>query len=146
MAVKDKQSLLIAAPMLTKLIPLLGSNHDGEVVATVRAIERTLSGIGNDFHDLAAALTAKAVPVPTAPAAQPRRDYGEAPTWEDLTAHQRAQFLTLIVAKLAMSDWERAFAADCLQRVTASWWEASPKQEAILDRLIGRLWRQERPT
>ena len=47
------------APVVTKiakLIPRLASNHDGEVVATVRAIQRTLKGEGLDLHDLVAGL------------------------------------------------------------------------------------------
>ena len=45
-------------PMLRKLIPRLASNHDGEVVATVRAIQRVLKAAGRDLHDLAACLAA----------------------------------------------------------------------------------------
>ena len=44
------------APKLALLIPRLGSGSDGELVASVRAIQRTLARIGADFHDLAAAL------------------------------------------------------------------------------------------
>jgi hypothetical protein len=43
-------------PTISKLIPRLASNHDGEVVATVRAIERVLKSAGHDLHDLAAYL------------------------------------------------------------------------------------------
>src|SRR3712207_11061 len=58
-------SLSVAADMTTfgpiaskiaRLIPHLASEYDGEVVATVRAIERTLKGSGFDFHNLADAL------------------------------------------------------------------------------------------
>lgn len=42
---------------LGKLLPMLSSNHSGEVVAAVSAIGRTLSGAGFGWHDLAAALT-----------------------------------------------------------------------------------------
>ena len=45
------------APKLAKLIPLLSSDKDGEVVATARAIERTLRAEGFDWHDLANAVT-----------------------------------------------------------------------------------------
>ncbi len=45
---------------LAILIPLLASDKDGEVVATARAIGRQLSKNGNDWHDLAARLTAPA--------------------------------------------------------------------------------------
>ena len=44
--------------MLNKLIPRLASDHDGEVVATVPAIERVLKSAGRDLHDLAACLGA----------------------------------------------------------------------------------------
>jgi hypothetical protein len=49
---------VILIPMLNKLIPRLASTHDGEVVATVRAIERVLKSAGRDLHDLAACLGA----------------------------------------------------------------------------------------
>jgi hypothetical protein len=39
---------------IAKLLPMLGSSHDGEVVAAARAIERTLKSAGLTFHDLAA--------------------------------------------------------------------------------------------
>jgi hypothetical protein len=43
--------------MLCKLIPRLGSNHAGEVVATAAAIGRVLRNGGCDWHDLARAVT-----------------------------------------------------------------------------------------
>ncbi len=43
-------------PKLSKLIPRLSSDSDGEVVATVRAIDRTLKAAGLSFHDLTAAV------------------------------------------------------------------------------------------
>jgi hypothetical protein len=45
------------APTLGKMIPRLASDHDGEVVATVRAIGRLLKSSGRDWHDLAATLS-----------------------------------------------------------------------------------------
>jgi hypothetical protein len=50
------------APTLGKLIPRLASNHDGEVVATARAIERVLKSSGRDWHDLAAIIVQPASP------------------------------------------------------------------------------------
>lgn len=44
------------AQTIGKLIPRLASNHDGEVVATARAIERLLKAGGRDWHDLAASV------------------------------------------------------------------------------------------
>ncbi len=44
-----------------KLLPRLASNHDGEVVATARAIIRSLQSHGSDLHDLVGHLTQPAV-------------------------------------------------------------------------------------
>lgn len=57
---------------LSRLIPRLASDADGEVVATVRAIQRVLAAEGCDLHDLAAALT-------TAPEPQVRIVYRDRP-------------------------------------------------------------------
>ena len=46
-------------PKLLKLIPLLSSDRDGEVLATVRAIERMLLSAGLDWHELAGAVGAE---------------------------------------------------------------------------------------
>lgn len=40
---------------IAKLIPRLASDHDGEVLATVHAISRTLKSAGLDFHAVASA-------------------------------------------------------------------------------------------
>ncbi len=42
---------------LGKLIPRLASDHDGEVVATARAIVRSLGSAGADLHDVVSALS-----------------------------------------------------------------------------------------
>lgn len=39
-----------------KLIPRLGSDHDGEIIATVRAIRAALQAQGCDLHDLVRAI------------------------------------------------------------------------------------------
>jgi hypothetical protein len=53
------------AQTIGKLIPRLASDHDGEVVATARAIERLLKAGGRDWHDLAASVcvTVRQIPV-----------------------------------------------------------------------------------
>lgn len=51
--------MMIGAPIvekLGKLFPRLASEHDGEVVATARAIQRVLERNGGSLHDLAGAL------------------------------------------------------------------------------------------
>jgi hypothetical protein len=44
------------AERLVKLLLMLSSNHDGEVVAAARAIGRTLKDAGADWHDFATRL------------------------------------------------------------------------------------------
>ncbi len=44
------------APQLSKLIPLLASDQEGEVIATARAIGRVLTGKGLDWSDLSQAV------------------------------------------------------------------------------------------
>jgi hypothetical protein len=49
-------ALVEVAPLVSKLIPRLASDHDGEIVATARAIGRVLKAAGRDWHDLANAI------------------------------------------------------------------------------------------
>ena len=67
-------ALSTVTPRLSRLLPLLGSDKDGEVVATARAIGRTLASAGTDWHALAAAVERPPVVVTAAPAA-PREPY-----------------------------------------------------------------------
>ena len=60
-------ALLDVAPKLEKLIPLLGSDKDGEVVAAAAAITRTLKQAGADCHDVAAAVARTEPPGPVEP-------------------------------------------------------------------------------
>ncbi|MEG8220119.1 hypothetical protein OSJ57_05715 [Sphingomonas sp. HH69] len=64
------------APKLAKLIPMLGSNHDGEIVGTAKAIRRTLENGGLDLHALAEAIGNPPVVYRTEPArAEPSRSH-----------------------------------------------------------------------
>lgn len=47
------------APRLGKLIRLFGSDRDGEVLGAVRAADRTLKGVGLDWHSVADAIERK---------------------------------------------------------------------------------------
>jgi hypothetical protein len=81
-------------PRLDPLIRRLATDHDGEVIATVRALCRVLAAAGSDFHDLADRLTE-----------EPRVQH-EAP-------HQAAPSVGVILADLlghpALSLWETEF-------------------------------------
>jgi hypothetical protein len=63
--------MAVVAPKLSKLIPMLGTDHDGEVVATVRAISRTLKGAGMDLHNLVEVLCNRQSIHPPAPTVNP---------------------------------------------------------------------------
>lgn len=107
---------------IAKLIPRLGSEFDGEVVATARAIERTLSGAGLDWHDVADALTQRR----TAPTALGRSDWCEK-AW---FCHRHG-FLRL-------SEAERKFITD----MTRFHRRPSEKQLAWLDAIYARIQRE----
>jgi hypothetical protein len=55
------------APKLRKLLLMLSSNKDGEVVNAARAIERTLRAANADWHDLTERLSAPRSPPPPPP-------------------------------------------------------------------------------
>jgi len=44
--------LTTITPLLGKLLPLLGSNHDGEVVATARAVGRVSQRAGHGIDHM----------------------------------------------------------------------------------------------
>ena len=113
---------------LAILIPRLGSDRDGEIVATVKAIGRQLTKNGSDWHDLAAMLTAPPATF------QPESDahnggvtnYREAVNW--------------IIASDAgnLSKKEYRFIHD-MQRNRARWGRPSEKQAAWIDGILERL-------
>lgn len=121
----------LIADRLAKLIPRLASDHDGEVVATARAIGQTLAGAGLDFHDLAAGLTGPPAHQDwpeVAPKTRRRRRPSMQRMADGLAAHPDA------------TDWARSFAAD-LARLLRRGYKLSAKQKArlrvIYDEVIG---------
>lgn len=69
------------APKLAKLLPRLATDADGEIVATVAAIRRTLEGHGADLHDLAAAVTRPPIMVQTTPPPDDPHDWRGRAAW-----------------------------------------------------------------
>jgi hypothetical protein len=78
---------------LAKMIPRLSSGHDGEVVATAHAIQRTLQSSGRDWHDLVTHLCMP-TPIIQISSADWRRE---------------VQFCAIHVELL--NNWERSFIA-----------------------------------
>ncbi len=110
-------SLAPIANRLGKLVPLLSSNLDGEVVAAARAIGRALVSVGADWHDLTEALTK---PSPSHPGGagrdQPQAMAAWLATCRDLT------------------DWEANFVASLSRRLRAGR-SLTPRQTATLTRI-----------
>jgi hypothetical protein len=53
-------ALATIAPRLRKLLLMLSSSHDGEVIGAARAIGRALADAGTDWHQFADSVTARA--------------------------------------------------------------------------------------
>jgi hypothetical protein len=103
-------------PILGALIPRLGSPFDGEVVATARAIERTLKSQKLDWHDVASAVAQAAPP-------KPRRTESEMRAW--LTAISREDWI---------NEWTAEFVSSLLRRRSLD--KLSERQLACIERII----------
>jgi hypothetical protein len=110
---------------LARMIPRLGSPFDHEVVATARAIERTLKPLGFDWHDVAAAMTAQAPPT--------QWDY-EPQHHESGDAQQMRAWLTAISREDWLNAWTAGFVADLLRRSSLD--GLTGKQTACVNRII----------
>jgi hypothetical protein len=95
---------------LEKLIPLLASNHDGEVVATARAIGSALASEGFDLHDLAGSLVPYIAKRETVSAT-----IAPVPAFDELTLFERRAWLEAI----RKTDWLTPFERDRLEEVYA---------------------------
>lgn len=101
-------SLAPILPKLSKLVLRLASDADGKVVATVRAIERTLRDAGCNWHDLTE-LLAPARPMQRAcpkPEPQPQRPQ----TWLAI-----ANFCVLCPKAGALSPKDMAFVLEMVR-------------------------------
>jgi hypothetical protein len=85
----EMSTLAPIADKLGKLVRMLTSNHDAEVVAAARSINRTLSSAGLDIQLLAAVI-----------------EHGGAPTWHSVARECAAH------PERLRSEKERAFIAD----------------------------------
>lgn len=108
-----------------KLIPRLASDHDGEVVATARALVRTLKGAGLTLHDLSEALNR--------PQSMPQQRQAETPSWRMM-----ARFLN--ARSWMLSQKESAFVADMARKAQVPYGRGlSDKQMAWLEGLYLRV-------
>ena len=129
-----ENALLPIADKLGKLIPRLGTNHDGEKLATLAAIERTLMAKGLDFNDFAAtisALTEYRIVYVRAPA--PAHDHDHEPeTWHALARWCRTN------DGGRLQPHERAFVVDIAARLVCGG-RPTERQGAWLRTLYAKL-------
>jgi hypothetical protein len=97
---------------LGKLLPMLSSNHDGERVGAVAAIERVLRNANLDWHDLSASIGAAA-----APRREPPRRQADDGAWTAMGAEDLVDLITKM-------------------RDSGAW--LGPRSEAFLDGLLER--------
>lgn len=128
-----RAALPSVAPKLAKLLPLLASDRDGEVLGAVVAIRRTLATAGLDLHDLASAMT-----VDRAPRSIPERG---APMWRTLNFEQRIAWLSVLRRSVALSPWEHRFVSDTYDRVRRNpAMGLSGRQAGIVNGLLAKAW------
>ncbi len=82
---------------LSKLLPLLGSDKDGEVIAAARAINHALASEKFDLHDLAASLSVGR----GAEQATVRESFSVRPIFDELSHFERVAWLNA----LAVCEW-----------------------------------------
>ncbi|WP_407122593.1 hypothetical protein [Bradyrhizobium sp. STM 3561] len=110
---RTKKTAEVDVTKITKLIRLLASDRDGEVLATVSALKRALAAVGKDLHDLANATETGFKPPAPPPHRQvtwgpppPRPDNWQSMAW--FAFHRRFDLCTE----------DRGFIEDCLLGTT----------------------------
>lgn len=133
---------------LVKILPRLGSNFDGERLATLCAIDRVLEAAGASWTDFAASIATPAIGPSSKRPRKPSTASGNPPRWATSDADQR-DFLLWRLRSLAVgrffSPWEETFIGSVSEQVRVGR-SLSTKQMAIVDRMVfkafvgGKLW------
>jgi len=127
-------ALAVVAPRIGQLIRLLGSDQDGEVVAAARALGRTLTSVGADFHTLADSIERSAHI-----SAVVGNSYNEPAATRGCEDHRAiARWLLDSGARLSPKEW--SFVADMAKRFGT----LSERQEAWLRAIYERVSAQSR--
>lgn len=121
-------SLATVTPKLAKLIPLLGSDQPGEVVAAATAIHGLLRKAGCDFHDLVAVIESPPPP------ARSRSEY----SGPEIDPLEMAEFCCRHLDVL--KDKERQFVLQ-MHRNTTRGWRIAERQEKWLTDIYRKLRR-----
>jgi hypothetical protein len=111
-------------PKLAGILGMLGSEHDGEVLAAARMAERLRREMGATWHDL---IACPPEPETSRRSDPPRPSRPQAPHWRATVARCRAR-------PDRLSDFERRFLASL-----AGFRTLSPKQATVLVGIAERL-------
>jgi hypothetical protein len=114
--------------IVAKLIPRLASPHDGEVIATARAVGRALQSAGCDWHDLTKAITAP--PPPLRSPCQAECD----------DAKRMRAWLEAVSNEPWPNDWTRKFITSVLARQSLN--RLSRKQIACVNNIVSEAYRR----
>lgn len=119
-------------PKLRKLLPMLSSESEGEQLATVAAIKRTLSQKGFDLHDLADAIGAE-------PARHQVGPTDSAPVWVMLSTASKLAWLAAVAEIAGPGSWPDSFVSTIKRRLVAGL-PITPAQKAKAQELIAEAW------
>jgi hypothetical protein len=113
----------VMPPTIAKLIPRLASDHDGEVLATVAAIRRTLASQKLDLHDLAKSI-----------GGIPHTSYSHHQSRQSTEPPHKKEAEYCLSSGYSWRENEKTFLTDMKFRPNA----LTEKQRAWLDALIGK--------
>ena len=159
-----------SAELAQKLIRLMSSDQDGEVMVAVRKLAGVLGRAGKSFHDLADQVQAGVEPTrpaePPPPWHRPQQPRTPAETWgEDndvdeeqeeeakppvyaaLKQYQRLAWLRLVLDRQQIDPADAAIAADAAKSIayasggSMTGYLLNRQQEKVFNRLVNRAWR-----
>ncbi|WP_034998481.1 hypothetical protein [Beijerinckia mobilis] len=129
---------------LAKLLPMLGSSHDGEVLSTVAAIRRCLDAAGLGFNDLPSLLASETKSFHAAPAAGAQGTFDLPPRWAQLGLNDKRAWLKALAACDWLTPYERERVTDSHRdfvvaphRASLSW-----QRRKLFEQLIARAMAQ----
>jgi hypothetical protein len=122
------------APKLAKLFPMLSSEIEGEQLATVAAIKRTLAREGLSVHDLANAFSQAetCVKVPM---------NKTAPIWAMLSTGGKLAWLAVVADIAEPGSWPDSFASTVRRRIVGGM-SLTPAQAAKSQELVLEAWQK----
>lgn len=114
------------------LIPILGSDKDGEVVATARALVRVLKANDLDFHDVVAALSTAGEQAESMPASK-WMDVKDSSFYHPL--REQIELVWDLICCSELSEWELEFTKSVYDRLTEHNRPLSEKQAKKIDQI-----------